>query len=258
MLKTAVLFAATSYFAWYLEQHETAMVYPFDATYATPADAGEGRLSESRIKTEDGETLILWRAKAAPDKPTILYFPGNAGGLKDRSQRFSKLLDRGFGLVAMSYRGSSGSGGSPDEQVLTNDAHAIAALETARPLVLYGESLGTAIALRVAAKGVGDAIILEAPFTSFIDIVAAQYPRDDLGGLLTQHWNSRSAARDIRQPLLVIHGDVDKVIPIALGLEIFEVAGSTDKDFLEVTGEGHRTLWTVDMKRRLFAFLDAR
>ncbi|MBT8413336.1 MAG: lysophospholipase, partial [Boseongicola sp.] len=101
-------------------------------------------------------------------------------------------------------------------------------------------------------------IVLEAPFTSFIDIVAAQYPRDDLGGLLTQHWNSRSAARDIRQPLLVIHGNVDKVIPIALGLEIFEVAGSSDKDFLEVTGEGHRTLWTVDMKRRLFAFLDAR
>ena len=258
MLKAAILVASTSYFAWYLERHETAMVYPFDATYATPTEAGETRLSETRVATGDGEELILWRVEAAKNKPTILYFPGNAGGLKDRGPRFSALIDQGYGIVALGYRGSSGSSGAPDEQTLTDDARAVAALETARPLVLYGESLGTALALRVAAEGIGDAIVLEAPFTSFIDIVAAQYPRDDLGELLTQHWKSRMPARDITQPLLVIHGDIDKVVPIALGREIFDTAGSADKSFLEVTGEGHRTLWTEGMKARLFAFLDAR
>lgn len=258
MLKIAVLVASTSYFAWYLERHETAMVYPFDATYITPSEAGETRLSETRLETGDGESLILWRVEARQNRPTILYFPGNAGGLKDRSPRFSALIDQGYGIVAMGYRGSSGSSGAPDEQSLTDDALAVAALETARPLVIYGESLGTALALRVAADGIGDAIVLEAPFTSFIDIVAAQYPRDDLGDLLTQQWNSRMSAQDVRQPLLVIHGDIDKVIPIALGREIFDTAGSTDKHFLEVIGQGHRTLWTDAMMTELFAFLDAR
>lgn len=258
MLKVAILFASTSYFAWYLEQRETAMVYPFDATYATPAEAGETRLSEERIETGDGESLILWRVEALENKPTILYFPGNAGGLRDRSPRFSAFIDQGYGIVAMGYRGSSGSSGIPDEQTLTEDARAVAVVETARPLVLYGESLGSALALRVAAQGIGDAIVLEAPFTSFIDIVAAQYPRDDLGELLTQQWKSRMSARDVRQPLLVIHGDIDKVVPITLGREIFDAAGSADKYFLEITGGGHRTLWTDAMKAELFAFLDAR
>ncbi|NNL19492.1 MAG: alpha/beta hydrolase [Boseongicola sp.] len=258
MLKAAILFASTSYFAWYLERHETAMVYPFDATYTTPAEAGETRLRETRVETGDGESLILWRVKARENRPTILYFPGNAGGLRDRSPRFSALIDQGYGIVAMGYRGSSGSSGAPDEQTLTEDARAVAALETARPLVLYGESLGTALALRVAAEGIGDAVVLEAPFTSFIDIVAAQYPRDDLGELLTQQWKSLMSARDVRQPLLVIHGDIDKVVPIALGREIFEAVGSTDKHFLEITGKGHRTLWTDEMKTELFAFLNAR
>jgi len=234
------------------------MVYPFDATYTTPAQAGETRLSEARVETSDGESLILWRVEAAENKPTILYFPGNAGGLKDRSSRFSALIDRGYGIVAIGYRGSSGSSGAPDELTLTEDARAIAILQTARPLVLYGESLGTAIALRVAAAGIGDAIVLEAPFTSFLDIVAAQYPRDDLGALLTQHWNSRAYARDVRQPLLVIHGEIDKIVPIALGREIFDVAGSPEKQFLEIPDEGHRTLWTAGMKNALYAFLDTR
>ncbi len=258
MLKTAVFIAATSYFAWYLERYETAMVYPFDATYTTPSQAGETRLSEARLNTSDGATLILWRVDAAPDKPTILYFPGNAGSLKDRSPRFSAFIDRGYGIVAIGYRGSSGSTGAPDEITLTADARAIARLETARPLVLYGESLGTAMALRVAADGIGDAVVLEAPFTSFLDIVAAQYPQENLGDLMTQHWDSRASARATQQPLLVIHGEIDKVVPIALGREIFDAAASPDKHFLEIPAQGHRTLWTPEMKTALYAFLDAR
>ena len=112
MLKAAVLIAATSYFAWYLERFELAMVYPFDDTYATPEEAGEARLQEARFNTSDGEELILWQAAAAEARPTLLYFPGNAGGLKDRADRFSELIDRGYGVVALAYRGSSGSSGS--------------------------------------------------------------------------------------------------------------------------------------------------
>ena len=96
--------------------------------------------------------------------------------------------------------------------------------------------------LRVAADGIGDAIVLEALFTSFLDIVAAQYPLENLGDLVTQHWDSRSHARDIRQPLLVIHGDIDKIVPTVLGREIFATAGSRKKQFLEIAGAGHQTI----------------
>ncbi len=137
---------------------------------------------------------------------------------------------------------------------LTEDAIAKAILETARPLVLYGESLGTAMALRVAADDIGDAIVLEAPFTSFLDIVAAQYPLENLGDLCGPTLGQPPHARDIRLPLLVIHGEIGKVVPIVLGREIFAAPGSPEKQFLEIAREGHRTLWTPGMQSALYAF----
>ncbi len=258
MLKAAVLIAATSYFAWYLEKFEMEMVYPFDATYATPAEAGEARLRETRFATADGEELILWQSAAAEEQPTLLYFPGNAGGLKDRADRFSALIDRGYGVVALAYRGSSGSSGAPGEVELTSDARAVAKALPMQPLVLYGESLGTALAIKLASEGIGDAVVLEAPFTSIADLVAVQFPRDDLAELLTQHWKNDERMDRLTQPLLIVHGRFDRIVPIEQGREVFEAAGSVDKQFLEVPDRGHHNLWTAEMQQVLFEFLDLR
>lgn len=256
MLKFAVMFLSTSYVAWYLEQFETAAVYPFDTSYASPKDAGEARLIEQRFITTDGEDLIVWRYKAVPGKPTIIYFSGNAGGLKDRTERFGKLIDAGFGVIAPAYRGSSGSTGAPNEAALLADAMTLVAAEQSRPLVLYGESLGTAVAIRLAATGLGDAVVLEAPFTSFIDLVGLQFPAEDLTNLITQKWDSARHAPNLNQPLLVIHGSDDHRVPITMGREIFDAAGSIEKQFFEVMDAGHSGLWTTDAKDVLFAFLN--
>ncbi len=258
MLKAAVLIAATSYFAWYLERFELSMVYPFDKTYATPTEAGEARLREARFATADGEELILWQVAATGARPTVLYLPGNAGGLKDRARRFSALIDRGYGVVALAYRGSSGSSGAPGEAELTNDARAVARALPKGPLVLYGESLGTAVAIKLASEGIGDVVVLEAPFTSIADLVAVQYPRDDLAHLLTQHWKSADRISRLKQPLLIVHGRFDKVVPIEQGRTVFKAAGSRDKQFLEVVDRGHHNLWTIDMQLTLYEFLDRR
>lgn len=258
MLNAVILFAASSYFAWYMERFEHEMVYPFDSAYSTPQDAGEDRLTENRIRMSDGTGLVLWRAEPTPGKPVILYLPGNAGSLKDRAPRFTRLMDNGYGVVAVAYRGSSGSEGKPDEEVLTADARAVAHSVGEGPLILYGESLGTALAVKLAAEGVGDAIILEAPFTSISDILKAQYPSEELGHLLTQKWESVRIARDVVQPALVIHGSHDKIVPIDLGRIMFDSVGSSEKKFLEVTDRGHRELWTTEMEMELFAFLAAR
>lgn len=256
MLKATLLFLSTSYFAWYMERYETSMVYPFDASYATPESAGESRLTELRIDTDDGEQLIVWRAPAEPGKPTLVYFPGNAGGLKDRAERFTRLIDGGYGVTALAYRGSSGSSGKPDEPLLLGDALALVAAETGAPKVLYGESLGTAIAIRLAASGLGDALVLEAPFTSVAELVQTQFPGERLDHLITQRWESLRTVSRVRQPLLVIHGADDKLVPIAMGRRIFDSAGSSSKRFLEVGGRGHNGLWDGEESGALFEFLD--
>ena len=110
------------------------------------------------------------------------------------------------------------------------------------------------MALRVAADDIGDAIVLEAPFTSFLDILAAQYPLENLGDLCGPTLGQPPHARDIRLPLLVIHGEIGKIVPIVLGREIFAAPGSAEKQFLEIASEGHRTLWTPDLQSALYGF----
>ncbi|NNE88317.1 MAG: alpha/beta hydrolase [Silicimonas sp.] len=255
MLK-ALMILSTSYFAWYFETYETSAVYPFDPSYATPADAGEGRLIEERLQTRDGETLVVWRARATNGKATLVYFSGNAGGLKDRADRFRQLIDAGYGVIAPAYRGSSGSTGSPDEMALLSDALSLVEAEAGAALVLYGESLGTAVAIRLAADGFGSRVVLEAPFTSFTDLVGLQFPTEDLSELITQKWENLPHAPGVNQPLLVLHGSEDRTVPIAMGRQIFELAGSDDKQFFEVSDSGHSGLWTAEARAALFAFLD--
>lgn len=256
MLSTAMFVLTTSYVAWYFEHHEINAVYPFDRTHITPALAGEPRLNEVIFETDDGENLILWRAAAETGKPTVLYFSGNAGGLKERSDRFRQFLDQGFGVVAPAYRGSSGSTGAPEEMALLADARAVARAEDAGTLVLYGESLGTAVAIRLAAEGFGEKVVLESPFTSIPDLILAQHPAEALDHLITQRWESHLYIGDVMQPLLVVHGDRDRLVPFAMGETIFGTAGSEDKQLMKITDKGHSGLWTVEVQAAVVAFLD--
>ena len=257
MFSTAMFVLTTSYVAWYFEHHELNAVYPFDATYVSPAPAGEPRLSETSFATRDGERLVLWRAEAAAGKPTVLYFPGNAGGLQGRSDRFRHFIDQGFGLVAPAYRGSSGSTGRPEEQVLLEDARAVARAEAGKPLVIYGESLGSAVAIRLAAEGIGERIVLEAPFTSLPDLILAQHPAEALDHLITQRWESHRHVSKLTQPLLVVHGESDRLVPIEMGETIFEAAGTDDKRMMKIPEAGHTGIWTAEVQSAVFRFLAA-
>ena len=255
MIGSAMFVLTTSYVAWYFEHHEINAVYPFDTTYMTPATAGEPRLSEMIFETDDGESLILWQAPAESGKPTVLYFSGNAGGLKERSDRFRQFLDQGFGVVAPAYRGSSGSTGAPNEMTLLSDARAVARASDTGTLVLYGESLGTAVAIRLAAEGIGEKLVLESPFTSIPDLILAQHPAETLDHLITQRWESHLYIGEVTQPLLVVHGDQDRLVPFAMGETIFGTAGSTDKELMKVTDKGHAGIWTDEVQAAIVAFL---
>jgi len=263
MLKLALpLFALLTYNEWFLRTFEKQAIYPFNGTRVLPIDAGELRLSEMVLDTPDGESLILWVAPSTKTEPTILYFPGNAGNLATRTKRFSHFLDMGYGVVALGYRGSSGSSGSPSEDTLSADAllvfDAMSGLigSPVGPVILYGESLGTAVAAKTAAARNAHAIVLEAPFTSIPDLAKTQYPDIDLSKTLTQIWDTASRIGAVEEPLLILHGTNDDLVPFEQGKAVYRLAGSANKWIHPIEGGGHSGVWTAGAMSALYNFLD--
>ncbi|MGB0960652.1 MAG: alpha/beta hydrolase [Halocynthiibacter sp.] len=226
---------------------ERALIYAFDDTHVTPQNAGAKGFKEETLTQED-ETLLAWYHPPRSGKPTVLYFHGNAGNLATRTSRFNWLTYHGYGVLAPAYRGSSGSTGRPNEARLTKDAemwlkHLLA--KSPKSIVLYGESLGTGVAVKIAARQHPAsrpirAMILEAPYTSIPDIL--MHISDGfapLARVLNEHWDSKSKIADVTVPLLILHGQKDKVIPIEHGRALFDAAMSKDKQFFDPRNGTH-------------------
>lgn len=252
---------------------ERWVIYPFDPTRVAPADRGLVTVDETSFENDD-ETLVAWISPPKNGKPIVLYFHGNAGNLAARTARFQRFLARGYGLFAPAYRGSSGSSGTPSEQALRWDAETAyhSMFEhfpnlRAEQVVLYGESLGTAVALGLlntpstnSAKGYGPpaAVILEAPFTSIPALAEHHYPgTGSLAENLDNTWRSLDRATALTMPLLILHGTQDDLIPIEMGRQIFAAAPSKEKDFHVVQGAGHTDLWRASTQARLWRFIGA-
>ncbi len=267
MIKLAFFLVILTTGGWLsLPALEAQAVYPFDATRVSPQAAGAKGMHEV-VRTHDGEVAITWVAAPKPGKPVILYFHGNAGNLALRAGRFNHFTARGYGVIAPAYRGSSGSTGHPSEAAITADMQQLYAnlgalipgLTSAR-IIFYGESLGTGVALKLAATtrhGQPAAVVLEAPFTSLPDVVRASLPRlAPLIPQMTNIWDSATHAKRLRAPLLVLHGKIDPLIPIAQGRAVFHAAGSRQKWFLAVRGAGHQNVWRDTVMPRLWSFID--
>src|SRR6185312_7841359 len=159
---------------------QRALMYFPDPARTPPAAAGLPQAEEVTLTSADGEKLIAWYVPARAAKPLVIYFQGNAGALNLRAERFKWVIGDGTGLLALSYRGYGGSTGKPSEIGLITDAAAAydfaAARYPAKRIVVWGESLGTAVAVAVAADHEVSGVILDAPFTSIADVGAAAYP----------------------------------------------------------------------------------
>ncbi|WP_420568186.1 alpha/beta hydrolase [Thalassovita sp.] len=241
-------------------QAERFLFYPFDPRHVSPQDAGLSGVTETRLSTPDGETLIVWSAPPKGGMPVILYFHGNAGNLAVRAARFQRMMDQGFGLIAPAYRGSSGSTGTPSEETLIADAKLVAAhpgWPKSDKRAIYGESLGTAVAIALLAQGGNaDALLLEAPLTSIQAMAQTHYPSlAPLTDKLRNQWPSLSRAQHLKLPMMIIHGTEDTLIPIEMGRQIHAAAPSKDKSFLAVKGAGHTDLWRNWTMTRMWRFL---
>jgi fermentation-respiration switch protein FrsA (DUF1100 family) len=201
------------------------------------------QVDEVVLATSDGERVIAWHAPPRGDKPVVLYFHGNGGALAWRAERFAHIIADGTGLVALSYRGYGGSTGSPSEAGLLRDAQAVYQFATERyppeRLVLYGESLGTGVAVALAAEHKVGKVILEAPFTSAVDIGAAAYPFLPVRLLMHDRFRSDERIGKVTAPVLVMHGERDTVVPIRYGERLYALI-SAPKKFVRFP-EGHHS-----------------
>lgn len=216
--------------------------FPSTARVA-PRDAGLQNVRELTLTTPDSETLIAWHALAAPNMPTILYFHGNALGLVDRAERIARYQALGFGFFISAYRGYAGSTGTPSEQALIADAHLIynhvrnLGVES-QDIVLFGESLGTGVATQLAAKVDVGALILESPFTSTADVGSLKYPFLPVHWLMHDQFRSDQHIKKINVPILIVHGEKDKVVPAHMGAEMYDLANDP-KEFMLIPESGH-------------------
>jgi uncharacterized protein len=221
------------------------LLFRCDAGEVDPATVGLNA-EVLRLKTEDGESLLAWRIPAAPGRPTILYFHGNSGGIDLRVERFHAIAKAGMGLIAIEYRGYASSTGSPSERGLKLDGEAAyaAAIESGVPperIVPLGESLGSGVAVALAARYKVGALVLDSPYSSIIDVAAAAYWFAPVRALIRDPFRNDLMIGSVSAPILMAHGTDDRVVPIRFGEKLFALA-NPPKEFWRVEGAGHLAL----------------
>jgi|CXWL01.1.fsa_nt_gi fermentation-respiration switch protein FrsA (DUF1100 family) len=203
-----------------------------DKQLGTPDQYGLTNFTEVFFKTSDGVSLQSWYKQAENNMPTILYFHGNASHMGNRAGIYSALAGKGFGVLAISYRGYGKSEGKPSEQGLYIDGRtAISFLTEAKniPLqniIIYGESLGTGVSVQMATEFKVGAMVLQAPYTSVTGRAAEIYFFIPVRLVLLDNFDSIDKISKVQSPLLIIHGELDETIPIRHGKMMLAAANS--------------------------------
>lgn len=237
---------------------QNALLYPASGERTTAAQAGLPGFGDVVLATADGEKIVAWYKAPEPGRALILYFHGNGGSLWNRRFRARLLTEDGRGLLIVSYRGYSGSTGIPSEAGLREDARTaydwLAQRYPAQRVVLYGESLGTGVAVRLATERRVGGLILDAPFTSTADVAGHHFWYLPVW-LLRDQYRSVDRITGLNAPLLVLHGEKDGVVPITLGERLF-AAAPEPKRFLRIPGGDHMSNLENGGLAAVRAFLD--
>ena len=196
------------------------------------------------LKVNDEIKLKSWLIKKDLKRyKTLLIFHGNAGDLSNRIYKLNELNKLDLNILLISWRGFSGNKGSPTEQNLYEDAEtAIKWLNEKQvkneQIILYGESLGTGVAVEMGKKFNFNSIILESPFTSIENSAKIYYPYLPVSLLLKDRYDSISKIKMVNSPILIMHGEKDDVVPFNMGKELFEKANNP-KQFYFTPDDDH-------------------
>lgn len=208
-----------------------------DRTPPDPALYDAADVAVVTYPTPDGLSRAGWYFAAPhPDAPVIVMFHGNAGNLGIRANRMAPLRDAGYGVLLAGYRGYGGEPGRPTEHGLLADASGALSWLSNQGIpvertILYGESLGTGVAVAMAAEHRVGAVVLEAPYTSILAVAESRLPFIPVRVLLQDRFDSLARIDRVTAPLLVMHGRRDQVIPFRFGAALFEAANPPKRSF---------------------------
>jgi fermentation-respiration switch protein FrsA (DUF1100 family) len=258
VFSVAALYALVAVAAFLFQRRLT---YFPDSQRMSPASFNLPGVEERIIATADGEHLISWFAPAATGRPTVLYFHGNGGNLAKLSERVRRYVARGWGVLFLSYRGYSGSTGVPSESANVADAKlAYDALRAAgvdpEDIIVYGQSLGSGIAVQVAAEKDVGGLVLDAPYTSIVDVAAVSYPYLPVRRFVLDRYETMKFLPQVTAPLLVLHGEDDRVVPVEMGKAVY-AAANAPKEIATFPRAGHSDHHLHGSQEELFRWVDA-
>ena len=241
-----------------LQRH---LIYHVDKDIEPPSAYHLEGFSEYFIPTPDHETIQLWYHPAAHGFPTIVYYHGNSYTLGDRAGIYNAIAEKGFGILALSYRGYGKSSGSPTEQGLYIDARTT--LEYANKnlaispshIILYGESLGTGVATQMATEFPVGGLVLQSPYKSVMERAEEMYDFIPVQYLIKDKYKTIDKIGQVKAPLLIFHGERDKVIPIAHGRAVL-AAANDPKEAIFFPDVGHNDFDSKIISEHLLVFAE--
>ena len=214
----------------FLYLYQGKLLYP-TVNSDTEIDNLIPKIEKVNITTSDNLNLLGWFHKKDISKNTILFLHGNAGSLENRIYKLNHFENFDLNFLIIAWRGFSGNSGKPNEKGLYDDAKsAVNWLKSKgikeENIILYGESLGSAVAIEIAQNKKFAGIVLESPFTSMVEIGKKYYSFFPVSLLLKDRYVSIKKIKNIHIPILVMHGKKDSIVPFEMGKKIFTSANS--------------------------------
>lgn len=226
---------------WVFLTQSSLVFFPMRSVDMTPQKIGLD-FEEVRLKTRDGIMLSSWFIPAEEQRGVLLFCHGNAGNISHRLESIRIFHDLGLSVLIFDYRGYGGSEGSISEEGTYLDAEAaweyLVEERHIDPseIILFGRSIGGAIAAQLATRKEAGGLILESSFTSITDLGAQLYPYLPIRLLSRYHYDTSSYLQQINIPLLVIHSPDDEIIPFTHAKALYEIANEP-KELMKITGD---------------------
>ena len=234
------------------------MYHPNENNYSN--DKLKVNVEKIKVKTKDGIDLLGWyHEKNLKEFKTLLFFHGNAGSLENRIHKLNRFGEMKINFLIIAWRGFSGNKGKPSEKGLYEDGQSAIQwlLEKGlneKDIIIYGESLGTGIATHLSQNKDFAGVILETPFTSMVDAAKTFYPYIPVNLLLKDKFKNEDKVKNINSPILIMHGEVDQIVPFAMGKRIFEVANEPKFSYF-TKHDNHMMEYDENLLKALNSFL---
>lgn len=254
-LVLAIAYTATMGAACLLQRR---LIFHPDDRHPQPI-LGIARLRVISAKAQGHSDPAAWYVPASHGLPTIAYLHGNAGNIGDREGRIAAFARAGIGILMVEYPGYGGEPGKPSEEgLLEAGRRALDFLDRSdiplHSVILYGESIGTGIATRLATEREVGGLILESPYTSILDIARQIAPWLPVRLLLSDRFEQLSLIAMVHAPLLILQGALDRIIPPAMGQAVFAAANQPKRLWTAPQG-GHNDLAAFGAIKEAIAFV---